>query len=42
MNILLDTHTLLWFIEGDSKLPVYSIKLIKNINSNCINGISSI
>ncbi|MDT3741436.1 MAG: type II toxin-antitoxin system VapC family toxin [Candidatus Kapabacteria bacterium] len=42
MNILLDTHTLLWFIEGDSKLPVYSIKLIKNINNKCFISVASI
>ena len=30
MNLLLDTHTFLWFINGDSKLANYSKKIIED------------
>lgn len=30
MKILLDTHALLWFIEGDSQLSQNAKKLIEN------------
>ena len=35
MNILLDTHALIWFVEDDEKLPD-SLKVILNEKSNSI------
>ena len=42
MNLLLDTHALIWFINGDDQLPIKSIKLIKNIENKCFVSIGSI
>jgi PIN domain nuclease of toxin-antitoxin system len=42
MNLLLDTHSLIWFINGDDQLPEKSIKLIKNIDNKCFVSIGSI
>lgn len=42
MNILLDTHALIWFINGDSRLPDKSVKIIKNIEVKCFVSIASI
>lgn len=42
MNLLLDTHTLIWFINGDKSLPDKSIDSIKNINNNCFVSIASV
>ena len=41
MNILLDTHALIWFIEGDDKLSDVAIKHIENpINQKYISIVS--
>lgn len=42
MNLLLDTHTLIWFINGDRSLPDKSKTLINNIDNNCFVSIASI
>jgi PIN domain nuclease of toxin-antitoxin system len=42
MNILLDTHALIWFINGDNQLSNKGIDLIKNIHNNCFVSIASI
>lgn len=42
MNLLLDTHVLIWFINGDNKLFVKAKNLIKNINNKCYVSIASI
>jgi len=42
MNLLLDTHALIWFINGDNQLPEKSIKLIKNLDNKCFVSIVSI
>jgi PIN domain nuclease of toxin-antitoxin system len=42
MELLLDTHALIWFINGDTKLPEKSIKLIKDLNIKCYVSIASI
>lgn len=42
MNLLLDTHALIWFINGDNQLPEKSINLIKNIDNKCFVSIVSI
>ena len=42
MNLLLDTHVLIWFINGDERLPEKSIKLIKDIENKCFVSIGSI
>jgi len=42
MDILLDTHALIWFINGDDQLPDKAIDLIKDIKINCFVSIASI
>ena len=42
MDILLDTHALIWFINGDSRLPDKSVEIIKNIEVKCFVSIASI
>ncbi len=42
MNYLLDTHTLLWFINGDASLSKNAKAIIKNFNNNCFISIASI
>jgi PIN domain nuclease of toxin-antitoxin system len=42
MELLLDTHTLIWFINGDNQLPKKSIGLIKDINKKCYLSIASV
>ena len=36
MNILLDTHILLWTITGDSKLPEKAVSLIEDMENNTV------
>ena len=35
MNYLLDTHTFIWFINGDKSLPVDIIEKIRNVKNQC-------
>ena len=42
MDLLLDTHALIWFINGSEELPSKSIGLIKNIRNRCFISIASI
>lgn len=42
MNYLLDTHTLLWFINGDASLSKNAKAIIKNFNNICFISIASI
>ncbi len=42
MDLLLDTHALIWFINGDSQLPGKAVNLIKDLNSKCFVSIASI
>ncbi|MEI8202375.1 MAG: type II toxin-antitoxin system VapC family toxin [Bacteroidota bacterium] len=42
MNILLDTHALIWFINGDKQLPDKAINLIKDLKISCFVSIASI
>jgi PIN domain nuclease of toxin-antitoxin system len=42
MNILLDTHALIWFINGDRQLPDKAISIIKDLKTNCYVSIASI
>lgn len=42
MNLLLDTHTFIWFINGDSSLPEQVRNEIKNINNRCFLSIASL
>jgi len=41
MNILLDTHALIWFITEDSKLPLASKKLIEDPKNSCFVSIAT-
>lgn len=42
MQFLLDTHTFIWFINGDSSLPNKIIDEIKNLKNQCFISIASI
>lgn len=42
MNLLLDTHAFVWFMDGDSSLPRSSRLAIENIQNNCFISIASI
>jgi len=42
MNLLIDTHAFMWFINGDKSLPAKVINLIKNIENKCFISIASI
>jgi len=42
MDVLLDTHTFIWFIEGDSQLPKKAREIIKDISNKCFVSIASI
>lgn len=42
MPFLLDTHTFIWFINGDSTLPKEVIAEIKNLDNQCFLSIASI
>lgn len=42
MELLLDTHALIWFINGDSQLPDKQVRLIKDLNNKCYVSIASI
>ncbi|WP_293299412.1 type II toxin-antitoxin system VapC family toxin [Pedobacter sp. UBA4863] len=41
MRYLLDTHTFLWFVEGNKQLPQNIISKINNINQSCYISIVS-
>ena len=42
MNLLLDTHGLIFFINGDIQLPEKAKNLIKDINNRCYISIATI
>lgn len=42
MAFLLDTHTFLWFVSGDSKLPVSVRDKIKDIRQPCFLSAASL
>jgi PIN domain nuclease of toxin-antitoxin system len=42
MNLLLDSHALIWFINGDKQLPDKSVKLICDLENKCFVSIASI
>ncbi|GEO05276.1 twitching motility protein PilT [Adhaeribacter aerolatus] len=42
MDLLLDTHTFIWFINGDGSLPEQVRSDIKNINNRCFISIASL
>lgn len=42
MELLLDTHTFIWFIDGDTKIPDYTKKLIINTSNHCYLSIASL
>ncbi|MEZ4961554.1 MAG: type II toxin-antitoxin system VapC family toxin [Saprospiraceae bacterium] len=42
MQILLDTHTMLWFINGDKQLPANVRELIEDIDNQCFVSIASL
>ncbi len=42
MNLLLDTHAFIWFMEGDPALSDKSRQAITNIQNNCFISITSL
>ena len=42
MNLLLDTHAFIWFMEGSKALPKSSRQAIEDITNNCFISIASI
>ena len=42
MAFLLDTHAFLWFVSGDTKLPISVRDKIKNINQACFLSAASL
>ncbi|MDZ7696137.1 MAG: type II toxin-antitoxin system VapC family toxin [Deltaproteobacteria bacterium] len=42
MRLLLDTHTFIWFIGGDSKLSAYARQLIENTENERLLSIASL
>ena len=42
MAFLLDTHAFLWFVAGDSQLPLSVIDKIKDINQPCFLSVASL
>ena len=42
MDLLLDTHALIWFINGDNQLPDKSVNLIKNLENKCFVSIATV
>ncbi|MDP3913466.1 MAG: type II toxin-antitoxin system VapC family toxin [Bacteroidota bacterium] len=42
MDLLLDTHALIWFINGDNQLPDKSVNLIRNLENKCFVSIATV
>lgn len=41
MNLLIDTHALIWFITDNDKLPLNTKEIIENKEHNCFVSIAS-
>jgi PIN domain nuclease of toxin-antitoxin system len=41
MAYLLDTHTFLWFVAGDRKLPISVKEIIKDVSQICFISVAS-
>ena len=41
MNLLIDTHALIWFITDNDKLPLKTKQIIENKENNCYVSIAS-
>ncbi len=42
MNLILDAHAFIWFINGDNSLPVKLKNEISNISNKCFLSIATI
>jgi PIN domain nuclease of toxin-antitoxin system len=42
MELLLDTHTVIWFITEDDHLPLKTKMIIEDFNNNCYVSIASL
>ncbi len=42
MNLLLDTHAFIWFLNGDTQLPASTKDLISDNSNRCLLSIASI
>ena len=41
MDLLIDTHAVIWFITEDKKLPLKTKQIIENIENNCFVSIAT-
>ena len=41
MNLLIDTHALIWFITDNDKLPLKTKQIIENKENNCYASIAT-
>lgn len=42
MNLLLDTHTLLWFLSGDQRIPLQTVATVADRRNNCYVSMASL
>ena len=42
MDLLLDTHAFIWFIDGDNSLPEKAVVKIKEIENKCFISVASL
>jgi len=42
MNLLLDTHAFIWFLNGDNQLPAAIKNAIADTSNKCVLSIASI
>jgi len=42
MELLLDTHAFIWFMDGDNSLPEKAIVAIKHIKNRCFISVASL
>jgi predicted nucleic-acid-binding protein len=42
MNLLIDTHALIWFITDNDKLPFKTKQIIENKENNCSDNLEKI
>jgi len=42
MNLLLDTHALLWFLSGDQRIPLKTVATVADTSNDCYISIASL
>jgi len=41
MNLLIDTHAVIWFITEDKKLPLKTKQIIEDVENSCFVSIAT-